>query len=366
MRGKLALLNKSYKKSESRGGNHCLKIRACLCSEEVSVMIEDLLERFQRKERQALAKVISLIENESPLKEEILKNRYFSAGHAKIIGFTGSPGVGKSSLIDQLVNLIRKNGETVGIVAVDPTSPFSGGALLGDRIRLQKHCLDKGVFIRSMSTRGNLGGLARTTKEVVKIMDAFGKDWIIVETVGVGQAEVDIMNVAHTTVLVMTPNTGDGIQMIKAGIMEIADIFVANKCDLVGCDRLIVEIETMLNMTDNKWRPPVIKTSTLNEEGIDDLLAALNTHRNFLKENEIYNSLEREKASSDTMDILTLRWQECIRKHMEDGGPVRCWFDQVLDRQMDPYTAATKVMEFLVGSAAVDTTKERRKITDAK
>lgn len=331
-------------------------------------MIKDLLERFQRKERQALAKVISFIENESPLKEEILKNRYFSAGHAKIIGFTGSPGAGKSSLIDQLVDLIRKNGETVGIVAVDPTSPFSGGALLGDRIRMQKHGLDKGVFIRSMGTRGNLGGLARTTKEVVKIMNSFGKDWIIVETVGVGQAEVDIMNVAHTTVLVMTPNTGDGIQTIKAGIMEIADIFVANKCDLAGCDRLIVEIETMLNMkmTDNKWRPHIIKTSTLNEEGIDDLLAALNAHRDFLKENEIYNSLEREKASSDTMDILTLRWQECIRKQMEDGGPVRRWFDQVLDRQMDPYTAATKIMEFLVESKAAATSKGQCEKNNAK
>jgi len=322
-------------------------------------MINDLLERFQRKERQALAKVISLIENESPLKEEILKNRYFSAGHARIIGFTGSPGAGKSSLIDQLVDLIRNKGETVGVVAVDPTSPFSGGALLGDRIRMQKHSLDKGVFIRSMSTRGNLGGLARTTKEVVKIMDVFGKDWIIVETVGVGQAEVDIMNIAHTTVLVMTPNTGDGIQTIKAGIMEIADIFVVNKCDLAGCDRLIVEIETMLNMkmTDNKWRPPVIKTSTLKEEGVHDLLAAVNDHGNYLQENGIYPLLEREKASSDVIDILMLRWQECIRRHIEAGGPVRGWFDQVLDRQMDPYTAATKVMEFLIGSAAVDTKK---------
>lgn len=312
-------------------------------------MINDLLERFQRKERQALAKVISLIENESPLKEEILKNRYFSAGHAKIIGFTGSPGAGKSSLIDQLVDLIRNKGETVGVVAVDPTSPFSGGALLGDRIRMQKHSLDKGVFIRSMGTRGNLGGLARSTKEVVKIMDAFGKDWIIVETVGVGQAEVDIMNIAHTTVLVMTPNTGDSIQTIKAGIMEIADIFAVNKCDLPGADRLIIEIETMLSMkmTEEKWRPPVIKTSTLKEEGVHDLLAAVNDHGNYLQENGIYPLLEKEKASIDTMEILTRHWQEYVRKHMNNGGPVDNWFKQVINRQMDPYTAAARILEFL-------------------
>ncbi|MGV8056623.1 MAG: methylmalonyl Co-A mutase-associated GTPase MeaB [Smithellaceae bacterium] len=313
-------------------------------------MLKDLLERFQRKERQALAKVISLIEKESSLKEDILKNKYFCAGHAKIIGFTGSPGAGKSSLIDQIVDLIRSNGETVGIVAVDPTSPFSGGALLGDRIRMQKHGLDKGVFIRSMGTRGNLGGLARSTKEVVRIMDAFGKDWIIVETVGVGQAEVDIMNIAHTTVLVMTPNTGDAIQTIKAGIMEIADVFAVNKCDLAGADRLVIEIETMLNMkmTEEKWRPPVIKTSTLKEEGVNDLLAAVKAHGEFLLVNGIYDSLEKEKASTDMMEILTRRWQEHVSKHMNNGGPVSDWLKQVLNRQMDPYTAATKIMEFLI------------------
>jgi LAO/AO transport system kinase len=181
-------------------------------------------------------------------------------------------------------------------------------------------------------------------------MDAFGKDWIIVETVGVGQAEVDIMNIAHTTVLVMTPNTGDGIQTIKAGIMEIADIFAVNKCDLSGAERLIIEIETMLNMkmTEKKWRPPVIKTSTLKEEGVNDLLAAVNVHGNYLQENGIYHSLEKEKASTDTMEILTLHWQEYVRKHMNNGGPVDNWLKQVINRQMDPYTAAANILEFLI------------------
>jgi LAO/AO transport system kinase len=322
-------------------------------------MLQNLLKKFQCGERQALAKVISLIENESPLKEEILKDRYFSAGQAKIIGFTGSPGSGKSSLIDELVDLIRRGNETIGIVAVDPTSPFSGGALLGDRIRMQKHGLDKGVYIRSMGTRGNLGGLARSTKDVVKIMDAFGKDWVIVETVGVGQAEVDIMNVAHTTVLVLTPNTGDGIQTIKAGIMEIADIFAVNKSDLPGSDTLVVEIETMLNMktTEKRWRPPVIQTSSLNGEGLGDLFAAINDHRNYLQENEIYKSMEKEQASTDTMDILEMRWRSYVCSQINNGGPVSHWLDQVLNRKMDPYTAATKILECLIKPETNDSSK---------
>lgn len=314
------------------------------------MMLNDLLERFQKKERRALAKVISLIENDSPLKEEVLKSNYFAAGRARIIGFTGSPGAGKSSLIDHLVDVIRSKGQSVGVIAVDPTSPFSGGALLGDRIRMQKHGLDQGVYIRSMGTRGNLGGLARSTKDVVKILDAFGYDWIIVETVGVGQAEVDIMNVAHTTVLVMTPNTGDGIQTIKAGIMEIADLFVVNKSDLPGSDRLLIEIETMLNMktTEMKWRPPVVMTSAFRETGMDDLLDAIETHGEYLRENGLLSLKEREKAGSDAREILMIRWRELIDRNLSNGGLVSSLYEQVLKRELDPYTAAEKVMEFLV------------------
>lgn len=314
------------------------------------MMLNELLERFQKKERRALAKVISLIENDSPLKEEVLKSNYFAAGHARIIGFTGSPGAGKSSLIDQLVDFIRGRGQSVGVIAVDPTSPFTGGALLGDRIRMQKHGLDQGVYIRSMGTRGNLGGLARSTKDVVKILDAFGYDWVIVETVGVGQAEVDIMNVAHTTVLVMTPNTGDGIQTIKAGIMEIADLFVVNKSDLPGSDRLLIEIETMLNMrtAEMKWRPPVVMTSAFKETGIDYLMDAIESHGEYLRENGLLSLKEREKAGSDTREILMIRWRELIEKSLSNGGLVSSLYEQVLKRELDPYTAAEKVMEFLV------------------
>ncbi|KUK82872.1 MAG: Putative periplasmic protein kinase ArgK and related GTPase of G3E family, partial [Pelotomaculum thermopropionicum] len=184
--------------------------------------MEDLLKEFTSGNQRALARVISQVENETPQKVALLKQLYPNTGNSYLLGVTGSPGAGKSSLVDHLVDTIRKRNESVGVIAVDPTSPFTGGAILGDRIRMNKHALDKGVFIRSMGTRGSLGGLSKTTKEVIKVMDAFGMDWIIVETVGVGQAELDIMYIADTTVVVLTPGSGDAIQTMKAGIMEIA------------------------------------------------------------------------------------------------------------------------------------------------
>jgi LAO/AO transport system kinase len=315
-------------------------------------MLQKLIHRFERGERQALAKVISLIEKDSPLKEEILKNRYLSAGKARVVGFTGAPGAGKSSLIDQLIDSIRCEGETVGVVAVDPTSPFSGGALLGDRIRMQKHSLDPGVYIRSMGARGNLGGLARSTREVVRLMDAFGMDWVMVETVGVGQTEVDIMNVAQTTVLVVTPNSGDGIQTMKAGIMEIADIFVVNKSDLPGADTVAIEIETMLSMktTTNGRQPPIIRTSSLQGTGIGELHKAIGVHMAYLRENAACRATSRERRRAEVFDILSDRWQTVVRQHAERGGPVGHLVEQVVESRMDPYTAAAIIMDLLLGS----------------
>jgi LAO/AO transport system kinase len=219
--------------------------------------LKELMSRFWAGEHRALARVISTVENELPEKDEILKEIYTKTGGAYILGVTGSPGAGKSSLVDSLVKEIRKSKELVGIVAVDPTSPFTGGAILGDRIRMNTHALDEGVFIRSMGTRGSLGGLAKTTKEVVKVMDAFGMAWVIIETVGVGQAELDIMYIADSTVVVLTPGAGDSIQTMKAGIMEIADVFAINKCDLPGADSVEMEVQLMLNFRDDhiKWRP---------------------------------------------------------------------------------------------------------------
>ncbi len=307
--------------------------------------MQQLLDSFNNKNRRSLAKLITLIENDSPLKEEALKKIYFSTGKARIIGFTGSPGAGKSSLIDRMVEIIRQRGETVGIIAVDPTSPFSGGALLGDRIRMKEHTLDGGVYIRSMGTRGNLGGLARNTKNVVKVLDAYGMDWIIVETVGVGQAELDIMNVASTTILVLTPDSGDGIQTIKAGIMEIADIFAVNKCDLSGADRIATEIEIMLDMKSGKksWRPPVIMTSTMKGKGVEDLLEAICNHQLFLQENGTYSLMQKEKAITETLDMISDYYNKMIRREIDSNERVRIIMEGVSGRELDPYTAATEI-----------------------
>lgn len=299
-----------------------------------------------------MAKVISLVEKDSPLKEEILRNRYLAAGKAGIVGFTGAPGAGKSSLIDRLIDSIRGEGETVGVVAVDPTSPFSGGALLGDRIRMQKHSLDPGVYIRSMGARGNLGGLARSTREVVRLIDAFGKDWVMVETVGVGQTEVDIMNVAQTTVLVVTPNSGDGIQTMKAGIMEIADIFVVNKGDLPGADTVAMEIGAMLSMKTaaKGWQPPIVKTSSLQDTGIGELHKAIRAHVAYLRESAECQATRREKRRAEVFDILSDRWQAVVRRHAGDGGAVGLLVEQVVESRIDPYTAAAEIMGLLLGS----------------
>ncbi|WP_243277038.1 methylmalonyl Co-A mutase-associated GTPase MeaB [Desulfallas sp. Bu1-1] len=330
--------------------------------------MQRLLEDFQRKDRRSLAKLITLIENDSPLKEEIIKKLHFTTKKARIIGFTGSPGAGKSSLIDRLVKTIRQRGETVGIIAVDPTSPFSGGAMLGDRIRMQEHALDEGVYIRSMGTRGNLGGLARSTKDVVKVLNAYGKDWIIVETVGVGQAELEIMNIASTTTLVLTPDSGDGIQTIKAGIMEIADIFAVNKCDLPGADRVATETEMMLDMQYHKkaWRPPVIMTSSVTGEGVNELLEAINEHHRYLQENNIYLSIQKEKAITEILDIISSYWQKLICQHLNGKSQVSFLLEKVANQKMDPYTAATKIIEILATPGSLNTAEGKKEmISDA-
>ncbi|SFG45324.1 LAO/AO transport system kinase [Desulfotomaculum arcticum] len=311
--------------------------------------MKDLLDRFKIKETRALARLISLLENEDPNHEEILKKIFQQTGRAYVIGFTGSPGAGKSSLVDQIVRKIRQQNQTVGIIAVDPTSPFTGGALLGDRIRMQEHALDKGVFIRSMGTRGSLGGLAKTTKDVVKAMDAFGFDWVIVETVGVGQAEYDIINVADTTIVVLTPGAGDSIQTIKAGIMEIADVFAINKADLPGADRVAAEVEIMLDhqCDQNKWRPPVKLVSSLTGQGINELLEAIMEHRSNMEVNDLINKIRSERIRSETLDIVNYKWQKKVYKQLSLPGKVNELLDQVTQKQIDPYTAAYSILDYV-------------------
>ncbi|HPZ43801.1 MAG TPA: methylmalonyl Co-A mutase-associated GTPase MeaB [Bacillota bacterium] len=316
--------------------------------------MKELMSRFWSGDHRALARVISTVENELPEKDEILKEIYKKTGGAYIVGVTGSPGAGKSSLVDCLVKEIRKSEELVGIVAVDPTSPFSGGAILGDRIRMNAHALDEGVFIRSMGTRGSLGGLAKTTKEVVKVMDAFGMDWIIIETVGVGQAELDIMYIADSTIVVLTPGAGDSIQTMKAGIMEIADIFAINKCDLPGADSIEMEVNLMLNFRDDhvKWRPPVIKTSTYNSgHGIVELLDAVKKHRSYLSEKGIFLKKRQERASNEVLDIVNYYWEQMVRQYLGKPGPVSEMLDKVSAREIDPYTASSMIIKQIIENA---------------
>ncbi len=309
--------------------------------------ITSLLERFRAGDPRALARLISYLENEEAVGEQIMEEIYSLTGQAYIVGITGSPGAGKSSLVDRLTALLRQKGETVGIIAVDPTSPFTGGALLGDRIRMQNHATDRGVFIRSMGTRGSLGGLAHTTGEVVKAMDAFGFSWIIVETVGVGQAELDIMHVADTTVVVLTPGAGDAIQTIKAGIMEIADVFAINKCDLPGANKIAAEVEMMLDMQGDRltWRPPVVKTTTLDGQGVADLLAAIEKHRQHLLQDKTLGERRWFRARNETLELTRYLWQRMIEQELDYINPI---LDAVARREKDPYRGAREITRYLL------------------
>src|SRR5438045_9582411 len=244
-------------------------------------MSSDLAERFRAGDVRALARAITLVERRDPAVRELQQALHDPASKpAEVIGFTGAPGTGKSTLVDALVALLRKQDRSVAVIATDPNSPFTGGAILGDRIRMQRHALDPKVFIRSMGARGHLGGLSLATREAIRLLGAFGFDEVILETVGVGQSELEVAAVADTTVVVLTPNLGDSVQMIKAGILEIADVFAVNKADVEGYRRVVAELRTMLNMAPRgAWRPPIVPTVATKEEGIEALWEAILAHR---------------------------------------------------------------------------------------
>jgi LAO/AO transport system kinase len=287
------------------------------------------------------------IDDRMPRALESLKELYPKTGRAYIIGITGPPGSGKSTIVDKMIDIFRKEEKSVGIVAVDPTSPFTGGAILGDRIRMQRHATDEGVFIRSLATRGCLGGLTRSTQDIIHVMDAMGKDIILVETVGVGQDEVEIVNTAHTSIVIFVPGLGDDIQAIKAAIIEIGDLFVINKCDREGADKVERDLRMVLEMgrrREDNWEPLIFKTEAILGKGIFELVYGIYRHKQALEQANVFEKKLRERTKTTFLEILESEVMAHFIEKMEKEGQWDKIIDDLMNRRIDPYSVAERVM----------------------
>jgi LAO/AO transport system kinase len=298
----------------------------------------------------ALARVISMVENRAPGWSELLKALFPYTGEARIIGMTGPPGAGKSTLVDQLARHYRQENRTVGIIAVDPTSPYSGGAILGDRIRMQGHFSDPGIYIRSMATRGSLGGLARTTADVATVLDSSGRDLIMIETVGVGQDEIDVVRLADITVVILVPGMGDDVQTIKAGIMEIADIFVINKSDREGAERVEREIRAMQSLASrsDNWTPPIVKTVASEGSGVGGLATAIGQYDSYLREKDLVLKHRIQNWQQRLVEMLRDAMLDKARAQLGDGQ-VNRYAAEVAEHKRDPYTIVEEIVGKLDG-----------------
>ena len=306
--------------------------------------METLLNRAFSGDIRAIGRIISLVEADAPNAKEIMKQIYPKTGKAQVIGVTGSPGAGKSTFVDRLIAQFRAENKKVGVIAIDPSSPFTGGAILGDRLRMQSHALEDGVFIRSMGSRGNLGGVSRGTHEAALVLDACGYDVVIIETVGVGQSEVDIIKIADTVCLVLVPGMGDDVQIMKAGIMEIADLFVVNKADREGADKVAADVQVMLKMlSERAWIPPVTLVSSNNNTGVDTAKDIMNQHWEYLHNSEEgkrrrYSQLEMEVEAILREEISSLVEKAWAEKRAEGV------LDMLAERRTDPYTLAGNII----------------------
>lgn len=310
--------------------------------------VAELVQRAQGGDARAVARLISLVEDASPLLREVAERLSRHAGRAQIIGITGAPGVGKSTVTSGLVSALREAGKRVGVLAIDPSSPFSGGALLGDRVRMQEHATDKNVYIRSMASRGHLGGLAWATPQALRVLDAAGCEVVLIETVGVGQSEVDIAGLADTTLVLLAPGMGDGIQAAKAGILEIGDVYVVNKADRDGAHQVVRDLRSVLSLgaTPGSWRAPIVSTVAQTGEGIDDVVTAIDRHREMLDVTGQLTS-RREKRARDEIEAVALT---ALRERFADlhgHADLDALATEVVRGSLDPYAAADQLLAAL-------------------